>query len=109
MAIARVKQSVAILDPVSYEAGQAFSDAAREAGIEIIRYPSVRDPNRSPNLALLRPTVFTHPDPVEQQSWRMHLDANGARAICEAPRLSIAFGRDAFNNDPRMPGFVWER
>jgi hypothetical protein len=98
-----------IFEPATYYASQAFSDVARKANIQIIKYPSVRDPNRWSNLAILEPAAFSNSEPVERQSWRLHLDANGARAVCESPRVSIAFGRDAFNNDPRMRGFIWDR
>lgn len=98
-----------ILDPVDYTAGQAFSESAREAGIELIKYPSVRDSNHRANLAMLSPAAFAKPTPTGRQSWRIYLDGNGARAICEAPNLSLAFGRDAFDADPRMAAFVWDR
>lgn len=102
-------QRDAILDPESYVAGQAFADAARQDDIEIIRYPSVRDPEHRANLAVLTPRAFAQPEPAARQSWRLHLDASGARAICEAPRHALAFARDAFDNDSRMRGFVWVR
>lgn len=95
--------------PDDYSASQAFADAARDADIAILRYPSVRDPQRRANLALLVPTVFTSPDVTDRQSWRLYLDQHGVRALCEAPRASIAFGRDAFVGDPRMQNYVWER
>jgi RES domain len=97
-----------ILQLADYSAGQAFSELARSARVEIIKYPSLRDPSGWPNVALLAP-VFGKAEPVNRQSWRIHFDRNGVRAICEAPRLSIAFERDAFNNDPRMANFDWER
>ena len=98
-----------ILDPVDYTAGQKFSESAREAGIELIKYPSVRDSDHRANLAMLSPAAFAKPEPTGRQSWRIYLDGNGARAICEAPNLSLAFGRDAFDADPRMAAFVWDR
>lgn len=98
-----------ILDPVDYEAGQALSEKAREGRIELIRYPSVRDPDHRANLAVLTPAAFAKPEPTGRQTWRIYLDANGARAICEAPSLSLAFARDAFNADPRMIAFHWNR
>lgn len=93
----------------NYDAGQLFADEARAANIDILKYLSVRDPERRPNFALLKPAVFTHPEPVDRQSWRIHLDANGARAICEMPRLSFAFGRETFSADTRIKELIWER
>jgi RES domain-containing protein len=98
-----------ILDPTNYAAGQALSESAREAGIELIKYPSVRAPDHRANLAVLTPAAFAKPEPTGRQTWRIYFDSNGARAICEAPMLSLAFGRDAFNADPRMAAFVWDR
>lgn len=98
-----------ILDPTGYAAGQALSQLAAEAGIELIKYPSVRAPDHSPNLAVLTPAAFAKPEPIDRQTWRIYLDSNGARAICESPSLSLAFGRDAFSADPRMAKFVWDR
>jgi hypothetical protein len=99
----------AILDPVDYAAGQAFSETAREAGIEIIKYPSVRDLDHRANLAVLTPAAFAKPEPINRQTWRILLDGNGARALCESPALSLAFAKDAFSADPRMASFVWSR
>jgi hypothetical protein len=98
-----------ILDPADYRAGQALSEKAREAGIELIKYPSVRAPDHRANLAVLTPAAFAKPEPTGRQTWRIYLDSNGARAICEAPNYSLAFGRDVFNADPRMAAFVWDR
>jgi hypothetical protein len=92
-----------------YNAPQTFADAARVAGFEIIRYKSVRDPKGLANLALLHCSVFTKPEPLERMSWKLHLDAQGARALCESPRLSIEYDRATFAADPRLANFRWER
>ncbi len=92
-----------------YSASQTFADTARASGFEIIRYKSMRDPKGLANLALLRCTVFTKPEPLERRSWKLHLGAQGARALCESPRLSIAYDRAAFARDPRLANFRWDR
>jgi hypothetical protein len=99
----------AILATDDYTMGQGFGDVARAAGIEAIKYPSVRDPDRGTNVAVLSPTAFAAKAPVDRQTWRIHLDANGARAFCEAPRKTLALGRHAFDTDRRMIGFIWDR
>lgn len=109
VAVLPAEDAEAILARQSYQAGQAFSDAARRGAIEIIRYPSVRDSEGGMNVAVLSPAAFAVKAPVDRQSWRIHVDRNGARAFCEAPRSSLGFGRDAFESDPRMAGLVWER
>lgn len=92
-----------------YTATQAFAEAARAAGCEAIRYRSLRDPGHGANIALLTCAAFTKAEPVARQSWKLHLGAYGARAICDAPRLSIEYARTAFANDPRLGGMTWER
>ncbi len=92
-----------------YAASQTFADAVRSHGFEIIRYKSMRDPEGRANLALLSCTVFTRPEPLERMSWKLHLDARGARAFCESPRHSIAYDRAAFAADPRLANFRWDR
>jgi hypothetical protein len=94
--------------PTDYGACQALADTARDAGIEIIRYRSVRDP-KGMNLALLTCRAFARPEPVALQTWRIHLRASGAQAICEAPRLGIAFDCNAFAADPRVAALRWDR
>jgi hypothetical protein len=98
-----------LYDLVDYSSTQVFADFARQAGIEIIKYKSVRDPEQRPNFAILTPKAFAESEPVDRQSWKLHLDPNGVRAVCEAPRVSIAFNRDAFSADPRMKDFNWTR
>lgn len=92
-----------------YTAAQAFADAARAKDFEIINYRSVRDPEGRANLALLTWKVFTKPSPVKRLSWKVHLSALGARALCEAPRQSIEYDRTTFSADPRIAGMGWDR
>lgn len=99
----------ALYDLVDYAAAQALADSARQAAILVIKYASVRDPERGPNYAVLNPSVFAKPEPVDRQSWKLHLDSNGVRAVCEAPRESIAFDQNTFSADPRLKDFKWKR
>ena len=92
-----------------YSASQAFADAVRGLGFEMIKYKSVRDPDGRSNLALLSPKAFARRDPLDRRSWKLHLDAQGARALCESPRLSIEYDRTAFAADPRLKRCRWER
>ncbi|MBR0884472.1 hypothetical protein ABIF65_009439 [Bradyrhizobium japonicum] len=98
-----------LYDLVDYTTAQAVADSAREAAIQVIKYTSVRDPEKGPNFAILSPEAFAKHEPVDRQSWKLHLDSNGVRAVCEAPRISIAFDRDAFRADSRVKDFVWAR
>jgi hypothetical protein len=92
-----------------YTACQALADAARAAGVEVIRYRSVRDPQGGHDLALLTPRAFARRKPVGQQTWRIRLSEAGAQAVCEQPRAGITFDRTAFAADPRIARLRWQR
>jgi hypothetical protein len=96
-------------DPVDYGPCQMLADNARAAGVELIRYASVRDRVGGFNAAVLSCRVFAEPAPVEQETWRLRFGTAGVAAIADFPRRSIAFGRDAFAGDPRIDGLRWDR
>jgi hypothetical protein len=56
-------------DPVSYDATQALAHTAREAGVALIRYRSVRDPEHRAAVAVLTPKAFRKSEPLEQHTW----------------------------------------
>ena len=56
--------------PNDYSACQKLGAEARQAGMEMIRYASVRDPEHELCTAALTPQVFT-PRPLEEQTWRL--------------------------------------
>jgi hypothetical protein len=87
-------------DPVDFAASQALADAARAAGAQALRYASARTEGR--NVALLTCAAFRSREPIERQRWRIHLDASGARAICDFPERRLAFDRNFFTPDPRF-------
>lgn len=89
-------------DPVDYGACQVLADRAREAGIEILRYVSVRDLRGGANLAILACTAFARPQPMDWQTWRLRFGDFGAQALCEFPHRRIAFTRRDFAGDPRL-------
>jgi hypothetical protein len=95
--------------PVDRSACQALADQAREIGIQVIKYHSVRDPERGLNIALLSCRAFSSRDPVTLRTWRIHLSASGARAMREFPPSALNFGRAAFASDPRIAAMDWER
>jgi hypothetical protein len=96
------------MHPTEYEATQALADSARTAGIEVIRYLSVRDAGGS-NFAILACRAFASHEPLERHTWRVHLGANGARAVSDTAGPPIAFDRSAFASDPRLASIVWDR
>jgi hypothetical protein len=96
-------------DVADYEPCQTLADAARAAAIELIRYESVRDPERGTNLALLSPMVFSSREPAQFETWRIKVGPSGAQVIREFPAERHEFGRDSFGADPRIDGMVWDR
>jgi RES domain len=104
-----VRDKSAWIDPLEYEPCQALADAARAVETEIIRYESVRDPNRCANVAVLKCHAFAKPNPIDHQTWRIRLSATGAQAFCESPRQWIEFDRRTFANDPRIARMTWDR
>ena len=96
-------------DPVEYGPCQALADAAREANAEALRYESVRDPEGRAAVAVLTCGVFTKPEPLGRQTWKIGLGSTGAHAICEFPPARLEFDRAAFASDPRLDGMVWSR
>jgi hypothetical protein len=94
-----------------YEACQVLAERARATGIDVVRYESVRDPDpaRGINVALLACGAFQSRRPTGRQTWRMHFNAAGVRAICEAPRQQAGFAREAFAVDPRIAVLRWQR
>ena len=87
--------------PTDYETCQALGEAARAAGVQAMRYPSARDP-AGVNVALLTCAAFSAHAPLERQTWRLHLDGGGVRALCEFPERRLSFDTTAFAGDPRI-------
>ncbi len=79
----------------NYEACQGLADHARDAGVEVLRYESARDPGRGVNLAILACRAFRLHGPVEQQTWRVDFSSSGARALCTFPEQRLEFSREA--------------
>lgn len=96
-------------DLTDYSACQELAETARETDVGIIRFASVRDPFANANLAVLNCQAFSDPAPVERQSWRIRISNTGALAVRDYPRAGIEFAHNAFSEDPRLFGMVWER
>jgi hypothetical protein len=63
---------------------QALAAAAREAQVELIRYESVRDPERAPCVAVLVPAVFGRGKPKQQQTWFIAASRERVRCVAGA-------------------------
>jgi hypothetical protein len=95
--------------PTDYRACQSLAEAARAAGVDVVRYRSVRDAKGGRNVALLTCGAFGSRAPLERQTWRLHIDGAGVRALCDFPEQRFAFDRAAFANDPRIASMNWDR
>jgi hypothetical protein len=60
-------------DPGDYAGCQALARVARAAGIAIIRYQSVRDPQHGGCGAVLAVEAFAAPEPTELQTWLLEV------------------------------------
>ncbi|PZR00386.1 MAG: hypothetical protein DI533_07365 [Cereibacter sphaeroides] len=74
------------MDPNDYTACLDLADRARAAGIEVIRYASVRHPDHGPNAAVLTCRAFHQPSPVATQTWHIHYGPALLRTSCETTR-----------------------
>lgn len=95
------------VDPTDYSQCQDLADAARPAGVEVMRYHSARA--SGVNIALLTCRAFASRKPETTRRWQIHLGPAGARAICEFPDERLAFDRTAFARDPRIAAVQWDR
>jgi len=94
--------------PTDYSACQSLADAAREAGVDVVRCASARAAG-AVNYALLSCRAFAAREPIERQTWRLHLGPWGARGLCDFPVARLALDRHAFVSDPRIAALAWER
>ena len=94
--------------PSDYAACQSLADTAREAEVEVLRYNSARDADGI-NIALLVCRAFATREPIERQTWRLNLNAHGARVVCEFPDVRLEFDPAAFGSDPRIAALRWQR
>jgi len=96
-------------DKTDYSRCQDLADLARLARIDLIKYESTRCPDRGKNLAILDCAAFSSRDIGDRQTWRILLNANGARLLCEFPKVVMNFDRLTFASDPRISGMKWDR
>jgi hypothetical protein len=60
--------------PNDYSGTQRLARAARGAGVDLIRYESVRDPERGGCGAVLTPNAFSTTTPLTMQTWLLAVD-----------------------------------
>jgi RES domain len=95
-------------DPSDYGACQDLAERARSIGVEVLRYESARVTG-AVNVAVMACRAFRSREPVERQTWRLHLGPHGVKAVCDFPATRLEFDRGAFAADLRIAGLTWER
>ena len=90
---------------ITYAEAQTLGAAMREAGVELFRYPSARDPERGINVGAFSPSVFGTSKPRNFETW--HCTATRARVELAMrdyfKRERYVFSRDAFVVNGRLP------
>jgi hypothetical protein len=87
-------------DPASYVATQALARTAREAGVAMIRYRSVRDPEHRAAVAVLTPKVFRKSEPLEQRTWLIKVGRAQVLAESDLGRERLSFGPEVLGLPP---------
>ncbi len=82
-------------DPSRYETTQNLAAAAREANVDIIRYESVRDPERGGCGALLSVHAFADRQPLETQTWWLALSRDRVTWKREDPMRPLGYEFEA--------------
>ena len=88
-----------------YTETQALGRAMRDAGVELFRYPSARDPGLGVNVGAFTPAVFGRSKPRDLQTWH----CTATRHAVELAKRDyfgrdvMAFTRETFLVDGRLP------
>lgn len=56
-----------------YTSCQAIAREARSHDVQMVRYESIRDPGHGACVAVLSPTAFAKPEPINSQTWNLHI------------------------------------
>ncbi len=80
-----------IASPVKYAATQSLGRAMRDAGVELFKFPSARDPRRGANVAAFTPDVFGKAKPRDLQTWH----CTATKAVVELAKRDY-FGRETY-------------
>lgn len=77
--------------PTDYTACQDLADEARAAGLDVIRYRSVRCPDGGMNTAILDIHAIADRQPRAHQTWHVLMRSHAVQAWCEWPRRGREF------------------
>lgn len=88
-------------NPTEYADCHVLADESRVAGVEVIRYQSVRD-QEGRCVAVLDPVAFAETAPRGLETWKIFVRADRVQVWCEFPSQHREFTRADFANDPRI-------
>ena len=99
------KHAKAIASPVSYAESQSLGRAMRDAGVELFRYPSARDPSGGANMGAFTPSVFGKAKPREFETWNCLASREAVELTKQDyfDRESFTFTRPTFLVDGKLP------
>lgn len=95
----------AIASRTRYTETQALGGAMRQAGVELFRYPSARDPGHGVNVAAFTPAVFGRSRPRDLQTWHCTATRSEVELVKRDyfGRDVMAFTRETFLVAGRLP------
>lgn len=96
------KHRAAIASPTSYAETQALGAAMRASGVEMIRYPSARDPGGM-NMAAFAPAVFGKAKPRSFETWSCTASREVVEFAKRLERDAFVLRRDRFLVDGKIP------
>ena len=92
--------------PTDYGPTRALADEARQSGVQIILYESIRDPQRGRNVAVMTPVAFAQPNPLEQRTWHFQVRPKVVHVWQEFPKTGLEFPADVFAVDQRVVAYL---
>ena len=92
-----------IASPSKYSETQALGRAMRDAGVELFRYPSARDPKRGANVAAFTAGVFGRSQPRDRETWHCLASKQSVELANAFAPESFVFARSAFLVDGSLP------
>ncbi len=96
--------------PDDYAPCWQLADSARQAGLEAIRYRSVRDPGGGMNIALFSCAAFRDDKPRRRRNWKMFMKSTGVIIMdASGGDEHLALPRQDFAHDPRTAAMNWRR
>ncbi|WP_068315805.1 RES family NAD+ phosphorylase [Polycladidibacter hongkongensis] len=93
-------------DRKDYSCCIGLADEAYKNDVELIRYQSVRDPEKGANLAIMRASAFLEREPNVAGSWKVLFNKTNISLVCENPVQRFDISLDAFDYDEDIRKFV---